>query len=95
MGPPLIPATSLPPSAEQATEDQFVMGVLVCVQVWARPEVATNTKPPEAVAASQARVFMILEGTSSGRLAKSVSGTQGEITSDCDEEAAATGLRIS
>jgi hypothetical protein len=39
------------PSAEQATEFQFVLGALVCVQVWANEEPTTIISPQQMIAA--------------------------------------------
>ena len=52
-------ATSLVPSAEEATEDQLLVGALVCVQVWADVELTAVNQPQKAAAISIAiLVFM-------------------------------------
>ena len=52
--------TSLLPSAEQATELQFVIGALVSVQVWASAGWRVASRPPPAATASSRRfMFMI------------------------------------
>jgi hypothetical protein len=44
----LTAATSFVPSADDATQDQFVIGALVSVQSWADDETTVSRKPPKA-----------------------------------------------
>ena len=41
-------ATNLLPSAEEATHDQFVLGAVVCVQLWAGNWLTAADRPPRA-----------------------------------------------
>jgi hypothetical protein len=52
-------ATNLVPSAEEAIETQFVLGALVCVQVWAKVGLgAVNMAPTAATFSKRKPVFM-------------------------------------
>jgi len=53
-------ATNLVPSAELATEDQYAIGALVCVQVWANAESATVNNPPQAATASSMDLMIFM-----------------------------------
>ena len=56
MNPLLTAATNLLPSAEEATQDQFVIGALVSVQVWANVVVVATES------ARVRRVFFMVAG---------------------------------
>jgi hypothetical protein len=47
--PPKTVATSLLPSADEATENQFATGAPVCVQVWADTHPTLVNQPPSTI----------------------------------------------
>jgi len=61
-GAPLLAATKLLPSAEEAMARQSVIGALVRVQLWADADLEPITaQPTTATASSRGMVFMVWE----------------------------------
>src|SRR5437899_12756206 len=70
MRPPDTAASNLAPSTDEATADQFVIGALVCVQVWAMAGFTAGLwQANTAIANDRCFIFMTCLALSSSRVA--------------------------